>query len=118
MVSKLYAAYCDLYKIERRDGASGNHHSAATAERFIQTLSRMLRAHRISTKDQRWYEYVIDLEIVFNQHGLGTGESPFYYARLRDAFFAHDLATFGVDALLARVGEHGGLREAHFGRAC
>jgi len=112
-ISKLYMAYCDCYRIEPRPGASGNHHSAATAERFIKTLDRMLRVHRISTKDQRYYEYLIDLEIVFNQHGLGGGESPFYYARLRDPFFAHDLATFGVDALRARVGEHGGLRESH-----
>jgi len=113
LVAKLYRAYCDCYQISRRDGASGNHHSAAIAERLLQTLSRMLRAHRISTKDQRWYEYLIDLEIIFNQHGLGRGESPFYYARLRDPFFAHDLATFGVDALRARVGEHDGFRESH-----
>ena len=84
LISKLYTAYCDMNRTQPLAGASGDHHSAAIAERLIKTLARVLRSHRISTKDQRWNEYIIDLEMLFNQHGLGVGESPFYYARLRD----------------------------------
>ena len=51
LVAKLYEAYCDCYQISRRDGASGNHHSAATAERLLQTLNRFFRRATCPTTD-------------------------------------------------------------------
>ena len=112
-VSDIWTALCDFCGIKCMPGAAGNHHSAATAERFNRTLWQMLACHRITTFDQRWYAYVIDIEIAFNQGDNGEGDSPFYISRLRDPFFAHDLALYGVDALRARVGELDGLRESY-----
>ena len=100
-VSELITQFFAAYHITLRAGSPEHHSTAGLAERFNSVMRDFLITHRLSSGDRRWYDYISDLELMYNltTHSF-YGQSPTFVEFGHDGRMPWDLI-FGDPSSLA-----------------
>ena len=98
-VADLVDQFAQAYRITLRKGAPEHHSTAGLAERFNSVMHDYFLTHIKGSGDERWYNYVSDLELSYNitVHSV-FGESATYVEFGHEGRLPWDLAFAGLAA--------------------